>query len=153
MRSETYLLEDNTYIRKDSVWLADLGYWDKTDITVQSVKLAKNKLENQPEFFGNVALGYDIGGFSGRISMFYNSEFPILYSADGRSDSYQSAYTRFDLLLKQKVTDNISLILSINNLTNTEESTYTKNTHSGWKLISSKQKYGMSGDFGVRMDL
>jgi len=30
----------------------------------------KQKLEGQPEFFGNASLGYDIGGFSVRILSF-----------------------------------------------------------------------------------
>ena len=37
----------------------------------------KQQLEEQPEFFGNIALGYDIAGFSGRISVFHQSEYNL----------------------------------------------------------------------------
>ena len=39
----------------------------------------KQQLENQPEFFGNISLGYDIDGFSGRLSSFINQNTILLF--------------------------------------------------------------------------
>jgi TonB-dependent receptor len=111
------------------------------------------KLESQPEFFGNVALGIDIGDFSGRVSVFYQGEFNRTFSPGGLTDGITGQYARWDLTLKQRLTDHISLLLSINNLLDVEETTYTTNRVYNWTRQNSSQRYGMTGDFGVRVEL
>jgi TonB-dependent receptor len=111
------------------------------------------KLEGQPEFFGNVALGIDIGDFSARLSVFYQGQFNSTFSGGGLTDGITGRYTRCDLTVKQRFTDHIALLLSINNLLNVEENSYTTNRVYNWTRLNTSQRYGLTGDFGVRLDL
>ena len=113
---------------------------------------AKQKLEGQPDFFGNVALGYDLGGFSGRLSVFFQGEYNRQYSANRRSDPVQKSFSRWDLALRQRVTDYLSFFINLNNLTNVEEDTYTISRLDNWQALRSSQRYGLTGDFGARLE-
>lgn len=114
---------------------------------------SKEKLEGQPELFGNVAIGYDISGFSARLSVFFQSQYNRTFSGNRRSDSIVNDFSRWDLALKQTVTDYLTILLNINNLTNFEEGTSTKNRILGWELLNSSEKYGLNADLGVRVTL
>lgn len=113
----------------------------------------KTRIANSPDFFGNVSLGYDIAGFSGRISYFYQSEFYNGFSSDGLSNNIQKKFGRLDLSLKQKITDNFSIGLNVNNLTNAEEGTIMEDTVIGYRLDSSSYRYGTSADVWLRVSL
>jgi TonB-dependent receptor len=110
----------------------------------------KTKLEGQPEFFGNVSLGYDIAGFSIRLSYFYQSRYTTSYSLNGFNDSIQVAYGRMDLALKYEYDKHVSVFANINNLTDAEEKTIRRNRVDGWEVVTSSQRYGMTGDVGIR---
>jgi TonB-dependent receptor len=114
----------------------------------------KQKLEGQPELFGNVALGYDLGGFSGRVSVFFQGEYNRSYSASRRSDPVVQNFSRWDLSLKQRLTENISVYLNLNNFTSVEEQVYTANRdpNANWETLTSNQRYGLTGDLGVRVE-
>ena len=111
------------------------------------------KLEGMPEFFGNISLGYDVGKFSGRISLFHQGEHNVSYSASGLSDQITNAYTRIDLALKQRITDNLSLFINISNLTNVEDGTSIYNRVEDRKLFNQSEKYGLTADLGVTLQL
>jgi outer membrane receptor protein involved in Fe transport len=108
-------------------------------------------MEGQPELYGNAALGYDIGGFSVRLSLFFQSEYTSAYSADGKNDIVTNKLTRLDLALKQQITNNIAVMVNLNNLTNADESTAYKSRVAGWKLQNSSTNYGMTADAAVRV--
>ena len=74
------------------------------------------QLENQPKFFGNISLGYDIGGFSGRISLFHQSDYYSSFSPTGRGDVIIVGYDRVDLAIKQKITNYLTIMLDINKI-------------------------------------
>jgi outer membrane receptor protein involved in Fe transport len=114
---------------------------------------AKGKLEGQPDFFGNVALGYDIGGFSGRLSVFFQGDYARSFSATRESNPTVQKYSRWDLSLKQRLTDNISVFLNLNNITSIQEDVNRVNELSGWQALSSSQQYGLTSDLGVRIEL
>jgi len=113
----------------------------------------KQKLEGQPEFYGNFAVGYDIGGFSARLSVFYNGEYIRTFSANRKSDSIQNSFTRWDLAIKQIITDNISVMFNLNNITNIKEGTTIQNNISDWRLYNTSERYGLTADLGVRVEL
>jgi len=152
IRSETYIrafLNDDT-VRQMSIFRGDTSY---SSSPVPRYFDSKQKLEGQPEFFGNAALGYDIGGFSVRISLFFQSEYTSSYSADGRTDIVTNTLNRWDLSLKQQFTSKIALMLNINNLTNVDESTSVKNRINGWTLPYHSENYGLTADLGVQVAL
>ena len=111
------------------------------------------RITNSPEFFCNFSVGYDIGGFSGRISYFYQGEYYNGYSGDGYTNNIQKSFGRVDLSLKQELMENLSVGLNINNITNAEEGTYLENTTTGWKLKTSGYHYGTTGDLWLRVSL
>ena len=151
VRSETYQVFYD--LKRDSVYIEDPefgGYWQKFDVI--NVFDAKTRLENQPQFFANVALGYDLDGFSGRLSLFHQGEYTRTFTANGQGDRIVKSYSRLDLLLKQRITDNISFLLSLNNITNTEEPESDVYPDYGLDLPRTSQKYGLTGDFGVRIE-
>jgi outer membrane receptor protein involved in Fe transport len=112
---------------------------------------SKQKLEGQPEIYGNIALGYDIGGFSARISFFYQGEYVRQFSVDGRNDRVQGSYTRLDFIVKQQITDKISMFLNVNNFTNYKEEDFLKNRSGLWNLLDTSQLYGLTADLGIRI--
>jgi len=135
---------------------------DLIPVTKNILYESRQKLEGQPEFYGNLALGYDLGGFSGRVSVFYQDQYDLSYSPDGRNDIIVNSFTRLDLALKQEITDKVSVMLNINNITNVEEGTSIKNRVGGWTttsgqktdtLLQSSQRYGITADLGVRISL
>lgn len=151
VRSQTHLVGtviDTTY----SVTHSEFGDIVTPNYTNRVVDRTQ-KLEGQPEFFGNVALGIDIGDFSARMSVFYQGQFNRSFSGGGLTDGITGRYTRCDLTIKQRFTDHIALLLSISNLFNVQEDTYVTNRVYNWTRLNSSQRYGMTGDFGVRIDL
>ncbi|MCX6132823.1 MAG: TonB-dependent receptor [Ignavibacteriales bacterium] len=110
------------------------------------------KLDGQPEFYGNVALGIDVGDFSARMSVFYQGQFNRTFSPGGLTDGITGKYTRWDLTVKQRFSDHVALLMSVSNLMNVEESTYTTNRVYDWTRLNVSQRYGMTADFGVRVD-
>lgn len=152
VKSETYIAASKTITWKDSIEVFP-GTWVPRDNSKIELVEVKRKLEGQPELFGNVSLGYDIGGFSGRISVFYQSEYNSLFSGDSKTDEVTNRFTRWDLALKYKMNDNISFFFNINNLTNIEEGTSENNRVQGWKLLNVSQRYDLSADLGFRVEL
>ncbi|MGE5499330.1 MAG: TonB-dependent receptor, partial [Syntrophothermus sp.] len=132
VRSETYVLSSYIASIKDSVF--QRGKWvPYTTYKNQRVE-TKQKLEGQPEFFGNIALGYEIAGFSARLSFFYNGEFNTSFTPDNRTNIVQGRFSKWDLALKHDINENISLFFNINNFTNVEEFTNINNKTTGWNL-------------------
>jgi len=125
----------------------------KTPKYVERAVERKQQLEDQPRFYGNISLGYDIGGFSARISMYNQAEYVRSYSPSGRSDAVVSGYTRFDLALKQVLFDYLSLILNVSNLSNIKEDRLIDNRVNKYKILNTSELYGLTADFGVKLTL
>ena len=147
IRSETYI----TTSRQETYYVTIPGISFPVEKTRSVMFEQKQKLEGQPEFFGNVALGYDIGGFSARISVFFQGEYNRTFSANQRSDVVNNAFSRWDLALKQDITDNMTVMFNLNNFTNTEEGTSIKNRIMNWTLPNWSEKYGVTADLGVKI--
>ena len=145
VHSETYI-----YAAKiDSIYYDPPGPFPPTWRYFNVLVEKKNKLEGQPEFFGNIALGYDIGGFSGRISVFHQAEYNNALAATNQSYSINKAFTRIDLALKQRILNNFSLVLNVNNITNVEEGNFNYNGILDTKRFNRSEKYGTTIDFGI----
>ncbi|HVO74540.1 MAG TPA: hypothetical protein VMT35_10995, partial [Ignavibacteriaceae bacterium] len=119
----------------------------------------KQKLSYIPSFFANVILGYDLDGFSFRISYFYQDE--SIKDYNRYWDSYQvkeNKLSRLDIAVKQQLFEKISIILNLNNITNSDEADLFRwffkadNPPTTWKTYQAF-RYGMNFDFGVRVEL
>ena len=152
IRSETHVIQE--YIRVDTVIVHDPDFGDtKKLVNTPVLKQSKQKLEGQPELFGNASIGYDIAGFSVRLSVFYQGEYNQIFSADGRSDRVVDKFTRWDVTAKQVITDNITVMFNLNNFTDSEEGTSIRNRIQDWYLTATSQRYGMSAILGLRLTL
>jgi hypothetical protein len=110
--------------------------------------------EDQPEMYANVALGYEIYGFSARVSLFYQDKYTRLYSANGTADVIVDAFAKWDLALKQQITSQLALFFNVNNMLNRKESTSRLNNIFDWgNLPRTAELYGTSVDLGVRITL
>ncbi len=109
-----------------------------------------NKVIGMPDMIANVALGYELGGFSGRISAYYQDRTITTAQASNKSqDQDKDALMRLDMQLSQKLKKVPGLIfyLNINNMTNNTDRRIM--TYHPEKLAR-EEVYGVSGDIGVR---
>jgi len=147
IRSETYI----TTSRQETYYVTIPPIPFPIEKTRTVMYEDKVKLEGQPEFYGNVALGYEVGGFSARVSLFYQGEYNQSFSANQRSDRVVNQFSRWDLAIKQDINPNFSVLFNLNNFTNTEEGTSIKNRIMGWTLPDWSEKYGPSAELGLKI--
>ena len=109
-----------------------------------------NKITGMPDWIGNVSLGYEAGGFSGRISAYYQSRtITRAVASDISTDKDRDKLLRFDLQLSQKLAKvpGLTFYLNVNNLTNNVDAMIL--THHPDRF-GSREKFGTAADIGVR---
>jgi TonB-dependent receptor len=109
-----------------------------------------NKIIGMPDMTGNISLGYEIGGFSGRVSMYHQSSTITAAQSGQKSiDQDKAPLTRLDFLASQKVkkVPGLMFTLSLNNITNNPDRTVLTYYHD---KITRDERYGFSGDIGIR---
>ncbi|UCH10046.1 MAG: TonB-dependent receptor [Fidelibacterota bacterium] len=115
-------------------------------IFIDTVRVAP--MIGQADYIANLAIGYEKGGFSGRISMIYQGE--ILRNVDVREelDEYDNDFVRWDIAMQQELFEGFSLYLDLNNITDRSEGAYL------WKkdrpFTTSKELFGWTADLGIR---
>lgn len=133
---KTYLvsyLDTITYIQK--TYAVDTTYADR--------------LLNQPNDIMNISLGYDYADFSFRISMLYQDN--IFKNPDFwfQNRIHTQKYMRFDLSIKQKLPwYGIQLYFNLNNISGEDDISINQKN----QYITSQERYGMSGDLGLRIN-
>ncbi|HVO75865.1 MAG TPA: TonB-dependent receptor [Ignavibacteriaceae bacterium] len=115
----------------------------------------KTRIPDQPANILNITLGYDIYGFSARLSYLYqeNKSTGIGYSGVYPStlvSTYTGAYARWDLSLQQKINTNLLIYIHLNNLNARPDRSFT-----GSGLVNPQyfEYYGFTMDVGVRYNL
>ena len=106
-------------------------------------------LRDQPSDILNLTLGYDIKGFSARVSLFYQvgttlGTGSILGTYD---DTFKDDYYRVDVSLKQQLPKNFQIYANLNNLNGAGDKSYQSPTY---KYPTNQQFYGFTMDLGVR---
>ncbi len=111
---------------------------------VDTVRL--ERMPGQVDYVGNISLGYEKGGFSGRISLIVQG--PSLQTIGTRSelDGYNGSFARWDLILRQKIKKRFSVYFNLNNFTNYSESSYLGSS----RYVTREELFGWTGDIGVR---
>lgn len=107
------------------------------------------RLIDQPNDILNLTMGYDIGGFSARLSFLFQDN--VLRSADIKQeelDQYTGAYYRWDFTAYQKLPwlEGLQLYLNVNNITDRPDRQF----RSVLEKLSDVQYYGRTADLGVR---
>jgi TonB-dependent receptor len=109
-------------------------------------------LPNQVDWITNVSLGYDLNGFSIRLSAIYQAAYLTGFSSRGTSEtteyfySYVDDHLRFDASISQKIGKKLMLMANLSNITAESERRYT------WKpqYVTSENRYGRTFDIGLR---
>lgn len=127
--------------------------FDKLPI-IYGYKVIKRSSEDQPNFYGNLSVGYDIGGFSTRVSVHHTDEYVERYPGDYLDAvDYTDSYTKWDLTVKQKFSEIVSIYANFNNLTNVVNTRSHRMSIYDWNRLRSEESYGMTADFGVIINL
>lgn len=125
----------------------DEAPWFETTVSDSS---RKNKISGMPDNIFNLSLGYEKGGFSGRISLYYQG-FTIVNAATKiRSlDQNRDKLVRWDLQLSQEIIEDLRLYVNVNNLTDWPDQAYLTN-HTNFH--TSEETYGWTSDIGLRYE-
>jgi TonB-dependent receptor len=107
------------------------------------------RVPGQADYLANLSLGYDIGGFSARVSMFHQSESLGEISVLKEQDGYDDAFTRWDLSLKQRIFSQWDAYLTVANLTKTRDRRYVYRQDRPTRLES----FGRTIDLGLQFRL
>jgi TonB-dependent receptor len=118
-------------------------YWKKL---VETRRVGR--MPDQPTHIANVTLGYDLKGFSARLSFLFQTDKstnidalrPIL-------DTFTDDYFRLDLTLKQKINQHIELYSNFNNMNSRPDRIIVSSNSS---LPSYLEYYGFTMDLGAR---
>ena len=112
----------------------------------------KAKLQEQPDFFANVSLGYDFRAFSARLSVFHQAEYNTSFGGrDIDVDNLRGGFTRIDLAFKQAVGERVQLLLNVNNLTGVEEQALQYRRNIDRTFVTASEIYGTTVDLGFRL--
>lgn len=107
-------------------------------------------LPDQPSNILNITLGYDLKGFSGRVSMLYQSK--TTTGSFGRQfetgdDLFVDDYLRFDASIQQRINEKLQVYANFNNVNSREDVRQQSNTD---RYPTRKEYYGFTMDVGVR---
>jgi TonB-dependent receptor len=103
----------------------------------------------QADQIANFSIGYEKGGFTGRLSMIYQGAILRHVNLREELDQYDDAFIRWDVAIQQQIFEGISLFLNLNNISDRPESTFL------WKEIypTGQEFFGWTGDLGIRLKL
>lgn len=105
----------------------------------------------QAKYLANVSLGYDLKGFSARISYSYTDNILTKEQRriDGSDREAKLAFSKWDIQVKQKITERLSVYFNVANLFNEPDA--------GNRLITGyynyMEYYGTTVNFGVRFKI
>ena len=103
----------------------------------------------QSDHIANAALGYERGGFSGRVSLTYQSPYLAAVASNAARDAFTDSFTRWDVSARQRLVGGASVLLNLVNVTSLPERSFT-----GLAGRPSNEEYfGWSATLGLRYDL
>jgi TonB-dependent receptor len=105
-------------------------------------------MPGQSDRIANLTIGYEKGKFSARLSLIYQSNALAVIGETVDVDGYTDDYKRWDLTLQYKLPWHASVMLSVNNLTNLPDRSYT----SVMQYPTEEKYYGWTADLGLRFE-
>lgn len=115
-----------------------------TPTIIDTVRLGR--MPGQVDYVGNFSIGYEKGGFSGRVSLVVQGPSLQFVGTRPELDGFTDSYVRWDMVVRQKFGDHLSVYLNVNNLTNYSEGAYLGSA----SFPTREEYYGWSADLGVR---
>jgi TonB-dependent receptor len=138
----THIFSEASYPRTD-VYTT----YDEEGNIVQTVvdTFYTTRMLNQPNDVANVALGYDLGGFSVRLSLLYQNNIFKRPDYWMQQRVFSDKFTRWDLSVKQNLPwFGIQIYLNLNNISGEDDiDLNAKNLYP-----AATQRYGVSADLG-----
>lgn len=145
---KNFVLNTNfTYIQSESQLFSservlDEVTWQQTTVT----GLRPGPMPQQPNYIFNVTLGYDIGGFSGRASLFSQGRTLNGVGKLAPYDTYIDPFTRVDFSLRYSVNDHLTFLFNGTNILNEPDAHFQSDTPK-YRLL---EYYGSMWDFGIQ---
>ena len=106
-------------------------------------------MPDQAADVGNFAFGYDLGGFSGRVSALLQGKTLTFVGVREELDGFTNTYVRWDLSLKYDVTEYFSVYFNLNNFTGQPDQSYMQTA----QYPTSREYYGWTSDLGIVVKL
>jgi len=145
----TFLDSDLEYVRPPN-YILDLERSSRNERFYNVEEQALNApLLQQPRHSFNVVLGYDLGGFSGRVSLQYQDEIFVKITADEELFENQRPFPRVDISLTQGITPQLKGFLNFINITNSYDERFLSNA--GWDTYI--DNFGWQVQGGLRFQL
>lgn len=127
------------------VWVGPPKYYEAVGVDSSRI----NKVIGMPSSIANLTLGYEKGGFSSRLSMYYQG--PTIQDAQRQNkalDVSTDDLVRFDVQISQKAFfEGLTFYLNINNLTNWPDRQYLTYFP---QFLAHQENYGWTADIGLR---
>jgi TonB-dependent receptor len=147
----TYLESDMTYQRyflvpTDSIkTLRPRTYY----MGIKTDSLRVGRMPDQPTHVANVTLGYDLGGFSARVSYLYQSDVSTSVAQRPALDAFSGDYGRWDFSVRQRLQRGVEVFANFNNITGRADRSY-RETATTTHRPSFIENYGFTMDIGAR---
>jgi TonB-dependent receptor len=131
--------------------------WDSstfipTELVGQEYETREGHMADQPSSIANVILGWDFKGFSARVSYRFQSQ--TVEGLDARhsfSDRYYDTFSLVDVMLKQKISKNVSCYVNLTNISNHIDDYYFHAQPGVPQLPTRAEYYGFRAQLGVKV--
>jgi TonB-dependent receptor len=127
----------------------DIVYYEDGTYTLTIIDtFYTTRLLNQPNDILNLALGFDYGGFSARLSLLYQDNIFKRPDFWMQNRVNSDKFARWDLSVKQELPwFGMQVFLNLNNITGENDVDINQKT----SFPASEQRYGMTADAGLRL--
>ncbi len=110
------------------------------------------KMADQPASILNIILGWDYKGFSGRVSYRFQSKTTLTVDARHEiQDTYYDDFSLIDVMIKQRITENISVYANLTNIGNHVDDYYWSQYGSESKMPMRAEFYGFRAQVGLKI--
>ena len=104
------------------------------------------RMPGQSDGLVNVSLGYEKGGFSGRLSMLYQGLSLETVGQRSELDGFLDDFVRWDAAINQRISSDFTLFLNLNNFTNRAERAFLGSE----SFATNEEYFGWTIDLGLR---
>ena len=141
------IFSETAFERTSAVTVAEPPYYIPE--TTFTPYLITSPMLDQPDWIANVSVGYDLGPFSGRVSMLYQEGNLTSFGSNDGAVSYFDTYVRWDAQASYRLSHGISVFAQLNNLTNRADTSL----QSTMGYVSQQEFYGRTYNLGLRYRL
>ncbi len=104
-------------------------------------------LPGQSNYIGNFSVGYEKGGFSGRVSVTIQGKSLQTVGVRSELDGYANSFVRWDASANYRFSPLLSIFADLNNFTNQPDQAYLGEV----SFPTNEQYFGWTADIGVRL--